>query len=188
MSRAHTNRVSRSVVVAGACIVIASAGTAVATKAITSSDIQNGTIRLADLSKSARAKLAGVPGPPGAIGPEGPQGESGAPEPWKPLPLAATWSNLGGTFEGGGYRIDPTTGRVDLRGVVTSSDIPFGSVIATLPAGYRPQHTQIFAVATGETFAAGRIDIGASGTITRLFGNIGEQDYTSLSGISFYTD
>ena len=113
-----------------------------------------------------------------------------AAEPWKPLPFLAGWSSYGGLFEVGGYRKDPVTGRVDLRGLVTrSSGTPVSSsVIATLPEGYEPQDLQVFSVTTGEPSAAGRIDISEDGIITWIAGSTGEADFTSLSGLSFWTD
>jgi len=75
---------SPSLLVAIAAVVVASTGTAVAAKAITSKDIKNGTIQLADLSAAARGALVGGRGPQGPVGPaggagaQGPKGETGA--------------------------------------------------------------------------------------------------------------
>jgi len=49
-------------------------GSAYAAKKITSKDIANGTIKLADLSGSARNALKGQRGPAGPAGPQGPAG------------------------------------------------------------------------------------------------------------------
>src|ERR1700709_154726 len=61
-------RVSPALVVAAVAVVLAGTGSAVAASIITSKDIKDGTIKLADISKSARKSLAGKVGPQGASG------------------------------------------------------------------------------------------------------------------------
>jgi hypothetical protein len=62
-----------------AAILLASTGSAVAAKLITSSDIKDGTIRLADLSRGARIELQGGRGPQGVPGKPGASAEHDAP-------------------------------------------------------------------------------------------------------------
>lgn len=77
---------SPSMVVAVIALIAALGGTAVAASLITSKDIQNGTIKKADLSKRLQAQLkkkgakgdTGAQGPTGPAGPTGPQGPAGA--------------------------------------------------------------------------------------------------------------
>ena len=71
-------RPSPSLVVATVAVVLAGTGSAVAARAITSKDIKDGAIALADLSAAARAGLAGNRGPQGPVGPAGANGANGA--------------------------------------------------------------------------------------------------------------
>ncbi|MBA3746610.1 MAG: hypothetical protein H0W96_03845 [Solirubrobacterales bacterium] len=63
-----------------------------------------------------------------------------------------------------------------------------GALIATLPAGYRPRNAQLFAVAMNAPPEAGRVDVYADGRVVWFAGPGGAANYTSLSGISFWTD
>src|SRR3712207_2655273 len=78
-------RSSPAMTLAALALFVALAGTSTAAGLlITSSQIKNGTIRLVDINKTARAKLKGQQGapgpvgPPGAVGAQGPVGPSGA--------------------------------------------------------------------------------------------------------------
>jgi hypothetical protein len=59
-------------------VVLAGTGSAVAASVITSKNIKDGTIKLADISTSARKSLAGKAGPQGARGAAGLNGAAGA--------------------------------------------------------------------------------------------------------------
>jgi hypothetical protein len=71
-------RLSPALVIATVAVVLAGTGSAVAASVITSKNIKDGTIKLADLSKSARKSLAGKAGPQGARGAAGLNGAAGA--------------------------------------------------------------------------------------------------------------
>lgn len=104
------------------------------------------------------------------------------------LPFGANWGNYGTTWEDASYS---RHGRVvRLQGLVTKSGTPAAAdVIATLPVGFRPAEDLIFAAISGSTpEVAGRVDVHANGTVTWQRGSTTEQDYTSLSGISFVVD
>jgi hypothetical protein len=58
-------------------VAVGAVGTAAASKLITGGQIRNGSIGLADLSKSTKRALQGAQGAPGAQGPSGPSGPSG---------------------------------------------------------------------------------------------------------------
>lgn len=80
MTQPRPCRISPSLIVAIAAVLLASTGSAIAAKAITSKDIKNGTIQLVDLNPRARVALVsgrGPQGPPGANGVEGPSGAAG---------------------------------------------------------------------------------------------------------------
>lgn len=102
-----------------------------------------------------------------------------------PLPFGANWANYGTTWEDASYSRYGQV--VRLQGLVTKSGTPTaGDVIATLPTGFRPSEDLAFLVLTGTTTeVAGRVDVHASGTVTWQRGSTVEQDYTSLSGVSF---
>jgi hypothetical protein len=69
---------SASMVVALIALVMAMGGSAVAASLITSKQIKNGTIQLADISKKAQKSLKGKAGAQGPQGPAGAQGAQGA--------------------------------------------------------------------------------------------------------------
>jgi hypothetical protein len=75
------SRVPGVLIAAVAVAVVATSGSAVAASLITSKQIKNGTIKLKDINKKARAKLEGDPGPQGAKGDQGPKGDQGEPGP-----------------------------------------------------------------------------------------------------------
>jgi hypothetical protein len=67
-----------TIFVAVLAILALGSGTATAAKFVTSKDIKNGTIKLADLSSGTKTALKGQRGPAGQPGPQGPQGPAGA--------------------------------------------------------------------------------------------------------------
>lgn len=58
-------------------VAVGAVGTAAASKLITGGQIRNGSIGLADLSKSTKRALRGAEGPTGPTGPSGPSGPAG---------------------------------------------------------------------------------------------------------------
>ena len=153
------------------------------TNAVTSAKIRPRAVGRADLAPSARI---GQRGPRGGIGPQGQAGDAVAPESWKALSLQGGWTDYGAGYAAGAYRKD-ARGRVYLRGLVTSgAPLAQGSVIATLPAGYRPSARMIFGDPTGGP--GGRVDVAANGEIQWISGATAEIDYTSLATVSFWTD
>jgi hypothetical protein len=88
------------------------------------------------------------------------------------------------TFTAAGFRRD--RGLVHLQGVVARTGTPSTAVtIFTLPSAYWPPLRTVLLVATGETFAAGRVDVLVTGEVQWLVGATGEPDYVSLDGLSF---
>jgi hypothetical protein len=67
----------RTALIGAAIIAVGVAGTAGAAKLITGAQIKNGSIGLADLSKSAKRALKGATGPAGSTGPTGATGPAG---------------------------------------------------------------------------------------------------------------
>jgi hypothetical protein len=156
--------------------------------AVSSGKIRNGAITSRDLAPSARGQR-GPRGPQGSAGPSGGTGSSSAVEGWTSMPLAAGWTNYGGSFFRAAYRKDPF-GRVDLRGLVKKDGVPAkGDVIATLPPGYRPTGHALFAVAAGGPGNIyGRLDVLPNGTIEFEQGSTVDGDFSSLDSVSFWTD
>jgi hypothetical protein len=153
--------------------------------AVTSSKIRPGAVSRSDLSSSARS---GTRGPRGPAGPAGPAGAAAA-EAWKPLQLIGGWARYSGGWPVAAYRKN-AAGRVYLRGVIKRAGGPAGGPIAVLPAGYRPADMALFGPMMGNnaTNAAGRVDITTTGEIVWMTGPMGDPNYTSLDGISFWTD
>jgi len=83
---------------------------------------------------------------------------------WTAPALAAGWTNLGAPYARAGYRFD-TLGNVCLEGVVPNAAPAVGSLIFTLPAGYRPAARKIFAVLDAQKAVAARVDIDTAGNV-----------------------
>lgn len=88
-----------------------------------------------------------------------------------------SWTDFGAPFETAGYYKDSAS-VVHLKGVIKSGVI--GSSAFTLPAGFRPANTEIFAVVSNG--ALGRLDVLNDGTVVPVAGS---NAYFSLSGASF---
>lgn len=77
-----------------------------------------------------------------------------------------------------------TSGAVKLKGLTKNPAAQAaGSIIFTLPVGYRPAHYMRFAVTshTGTNGGFGRIDIGAGGQVYYISGNVAEMDLSSVT-------
>lgn len=96
---------------------------------------------------------------------------------WTALTLLNGWENYGFEFYNCQYR-KSVDGRVYLRGLVKSGTV--GSVIATLPLGFRPERTELFGIHAGGI--AGRVDVRNNGEIHFIAGN---NSYVQLDGLSF---
>jgi hypothetical protein len=99
-------------------------------------------------------------------------------EAWINAVLQNGWKNTAG-FATAQYMKDEL-GFVHIKGVVDSGTTTAGTVILTLPAGYRPKEKNIFSVPTysGTSDTHGRIDVWSDGTVAIYTGGSG---YLSLS-------
>lgn len=88
-----------------------------------------------------------------------------------------SWANFGSGNESAQYYKDPF-GRVWIGGVVKSGGVP--ATIFTLPAGYRPEESKVYSVASNGAF--GICTVNADGTVVASAGN---NTYFSMSGVSF---
>lgn len=77
--------------------------------------------------------------------------------------FAASWVNYGAPYANASF-VKLPDGFVQLHGVIKSGTV--GSAAFTLPPGYRPSAPVPFVVLSNG--AAGRVDVGADGTVTPL--------------------
>ncbi len=108
-------RFTPAMIVAMIALAVALSGTAMAgtAKLITSGQIANGTIKLADIHSSAKTALKGQSGETGAQGPVGPQGATGAPG------TPGTQGHQGEQGPQGEPGVDGKDGKDGLSGLVT---------------------------------------------------------------------
>jgi len=98
------------------------------------------------------------------------------------LALQAPWANYGSSgatvWDGAFYYKDPNTNIVRLSGLIKGGTS--GSLIAILPAGFRPNNQLILYGATSS--GIGRIDIDAAGNV---YASVTNPAFLSLSNVSF---
>lgn len=101
---------------------------------------------------------------------------------WNALTLQNSWVDFGGALETAGYK-NHNGGIVYVKGTVKSGTATAGTVIATLPAGFRPLNDRVFAVRSSA--AGGEARVKANGEITIEAGN---NTYFSLDNIFFWAE
>jgi hypothetical protein len=104
----------------------------------------------------------------------------GGDQAWIPLAYQNGWVDYGAPYGAGAYRKD-ALGFVHLQGLVKNGGA--GTVIATLPAGYRPAAT-VYATALDGSNVAHYVLIGADGTILTAAG--ASNANVALDDITFY--
>jgi hypothetical protein len=104
---------------------------------------------------------------------------SGTPVTFSPT-LLSGWVNYGDGFATAGFSKGPDN-RVHLTGLIKGGTVADGTVIFTLPDGFRPAQKETFIVfISGGGF--GRVDVNDNGSVVAKIVNA---TYTSLGGISF---
>lgn len=103
--------------------------------------------------------------------------QANQPNIWIAPALLNSWANFGGSFNPAGYYRD-ASGVVRLRGVVKTGAV--GTVIFTLPAGFRPINTELMPVVSNSAF--GLVQVGSNGDVTAAGGS---STWFSLDGITF---
>jgi len=93
--------------------------------------------------------------------------------------LLNSWANFGSGYNTAGYAKDPG-GVVRLRGLISGGTATAGTVLFTLPVGYRPAARELFVVLSNN--AIGRVDIETNGNVTI---QIGSNVYLQLDGLTF---
>lgn len=100
---------------------------------------------------------------------------------WYNIDLQNDWENYNNGYDTAAYT-KSSDGTVFLKGLVRYGDTTVNSVLATLPAGYRPTGQLVFGVETAPNIGA-RIDVGSDGAI-RVQGGV-DSGWVSLEGIAF---
>lgn len=103
---------------------------------------------------------------------------------WTAPTLLSGWVNYGAPWAVAGYKKN-TVGTVILKGFIKGGTTTSGTIIFTLPAGYRPLEKQNFVVGCfdGASYQFAQVDVDSSGNVRIEYapGN----GFLSLSGISF---
>ncbi|MEA2298015.1 MAG: hypothetical protein QOF77_951 [Solirubrobacteraceae bacterium] len=97
-----------------------------------------------------------------------------------PAPLQNGWTNLGGGFAPAAF-VKTSENRVELTGMIQGGTTGAGTVILTLPVGFRPPSALVFPAASSGGYA--EISVAANGVVAARQGV--SAAYTSLSGIRF---
>jgi hypothetical protein len=104
-------------------------------------------------------------------------------EAWSAPTLVNGWVNFGGV-QAAGYMKD-RMGFVHLRGNIKNGGTTVGTILFTLPAGYRPAANEIFVVGTNTTETFQAIAIDPSGNVK--LDTAANSALVTLSGITFST-
>ena len=101
---------------------------------------------------------------------------------WIVPTLLNSWVSYGAPYDTEGYRKDGQ-GFVHLKGLIKNGTATAGTVLFTLPTGYRPANTALFDTQSNGT--TGRVDVANNGNVTI---QAGTNAWISLNGITFYGD
>lgn len=102
---------------------------------------------------------------------------------WTNLALVNGWVAYGPPWAVPGFR-KHLNGLVEVRGLMKSGTTTAGTVIATLPVGYRPLSSRLFGVRSD--VGSARMDVQADGAIVAGAGV--SAPFTALDGISFFAE
>lgn len=102
---------------------------------------------------------------------------------WSNLTLTGGWVNYGAGFSTAQYT-KSSDNIVTVKGMIKSGTITNGTVVGTLPAGYRPAKKLLLSGVSYDNHV--RIDVGPDGAIT-LQGNA-NSNWVSLDNITFYAE
>lgn len=106
---------------------------------------------------------------------------------WQTPTLLNGWANAGANYEEAAYRKD-SFGIVHFRGIITGETETVGTVLFTLPEGYRPAETTLVSLQTrGSTNTqVATVEVGANGDVA-IFDNV-KDDWLTLTELSFFAD
>jgi hypothetical protein len=100
---------------------------------------------------------------------------------WSNLTLQGGWSFYGGVYTTPQYT-KSTDGMIVVKGFIKGGTITAGTVVATLPVGYRPLQTIMISDVAWDYYA--RWDIQPNGNIVAQY--IGNNGWASMNAITFY--
>lgn len=100
---------------------------------------------------------------------------------WIAPTLQNSWVNFDATHNSAGYYKDQF-GVVYLKGLIKNGVVVPGTVLFTLPLGYRPKNVCVIIVPSNEAY--GRINIDPTGGVSVV---VGSAAWLSLDNISFRT-
>ncbi|PAD78019.1 hypothetical protein [Paenibacillus campinasensis] len=105
---------------------------------------------------------------------------------WIAPTLLNGWENYGGSFTKAGYYKD-SAGIVHLKGLIKFGTAVAGTLLFTLPEGYRPNAVMIFPVSSnnGSQNVLARLDVTSTGSV--IF-NSGGNSWFSLDGVHFLAE
>jgi hypothetical protein len=112
-------------------------------------------------------------------------------EAWQPakftrsggFPARFVWTNYGSSYSGAQFFKD-SIGIVHLRGMIKAPAPAVGTIVFTLPAGYRPAHQELFGVACAPNPPnSARVDIRTNGAL--IVSACNDPRWVTLSGITF---
>jgi len=110
-------------------------------------------------------------------------GVSSMPQAWQTPTLLNSWVNVGPGYSEAGYYKDPF-GRIWLRGLLRVG--ASGTVIFTLPSGYRPAAEAVFGIdCLTSAYTPGELDVRINGDVIPTFAGV--LNNFSLNGLSFDT-
>ena len=89
---------------------------------------------------------------------------------WQAPTLLNSWVNYAGTFATVGYMKD-TLGFVHLKGVIKTGTTTIGTVLFTLPAGYRPAEDSYYPGVVTTSGGSGTFQIAPNGNVIAIAAN-----------------
>lgn len=105
-------------------------------------------------------------------------------ESWTAPTLQNGWVNYGSVFATAGYRKLPS-GLVVVKGLVKDGTVTSGTVIFTLPVGYRPMEKLIFPSLNNNNVS--RVDVGSNGDVIVAHPSTAS-GWLALDGIRFFAE
>lgn len=101
---------------------------------------------------------------------------------WESLSLLNSWVNFGSGFSTAQFIKHPG-GLVEVKGFIKDGTATTGTVLATLPVGFRPAEGRVFGTISNNLI--GRVDVQADGDITI---EVGTNTSFSLDPIIFWAE
>ncbi len=104
---------------------------------------------------------------------------------WNTIALQNSWVTFDTNNETAQYSITATENMVTIRGLISSGTVTDGTLLGTLPAGFRPEGRLVFPQVNNGTI--NRVDVYANGEI-HIVGTAMSNVYQTLNAITFRAD